>query len=149
MKPGDRLPDLVRTIDLTAMVAYAAATWDWHRLHHDPEHARRAGLDRPVVDGQMLGALLAEQVMRHIGHQGRITRLRYRNRGPVYAGSVVTCEATIAEAGPRGFTIDQLIRVGDELVVAPAAAEVELTSEPGRRPGGQPAPLMARPPLTS
>ena len=128
MKPGDRLPDLVRTIDFTAMVAYAAATWDWHRLHYDPEHARRVGLDKPVVDGQMLGALLAEQVMRQIGQAGRIARLRYRNRAPVYAGSVIVCEATVARINHQGFTIDQLIRVGDEVVVAPASAEVALNS---------------------
>ena len=32
---GDPIPPLERTIGLTDMVAYAGATWDWHKLHYD------------------------------------------------------------------------------------------------------------------
>ena len=64
MKVGERLPDLVRTITLTDMVAYGGATWDSHRLHYDTDFAVRAGMERPVVDGQMLGALFGEQLTR-------------------------------------------------------------------------------------
>jgi len=67
MKVGQRLPDLVRTITLTDMVAYGGATWDSHRLHYDPSFAVSAGMERPVVDGQMLGALFGEQLTRCLG----------------------------------------------------------------------------------
>ena len=53
---GDVVPPLERPIDLTDMVAYAGATWDWHKLHYDAEYAaakklpgtgrRRPGLRR-------------------------------------------------------------------------------------------------------
>jgi acyl dehydratase len=124
MKAGDRLPDLERQIELSDMVAYGAATWDWHRLHYDPEHARRFGMRAPVVDGQMLGALLAEQVVRALGSHAQITRLYYRNRSPVHAGDRIVCEAAVDKTDGRKIFIEQTIRVGDSVVVAPAGAEV-------------------------
>lgn len=124
MKAGDRLPDLERQIELSDMVAYGAATWDWHRLHYDPEHARRFGMRAPVVDGQMLGALLAEQVVRALGSYAQITRLHYRNRAPVHAGDRIVCEAAVDKTDGRKIFIEQTIRVGDSVVVAPAGAEV-------------------------
>ena len=124
MTPGERLPDLERRIDLADMVAYGAATWDWHRLHYDARHAERAGMERPVVDGQMLGALLAEQVLRAIGSSGRLTRLHYRNRAPVFAGDTITCEAVVVEATDAGLVVEQTIRAADTVVVAPAGAHV-------------------------
>ncbi|MDG2114695.1 MAG: MaoC/PaaZ C-terminal domain-containing protein, partial [Actinomycetota bacterium] len=83
MKVGDRLPDLVRTITLTDMVAYGASTWDYHRLHYDHDFATRAGMERPVVDGQMFGALFAEQLTRSLDQGQRISRLFFRNTAPV------------------------------------------------------------------
>ena len=124
MRAGDRLDDLVRTIDLAAMVAYGAATWDWHRLHYDTGFAAAAGFPTPVVDGQMLGGLLAEQVLRAAGPHGRLVHLHFRNRAPVLAGDVVVCEATVVEVGTGGFAVEQTIRVGDRVAVAPAGAEV-------------------------
>jgi acyl dehydratase len=120
-----RLPDLVRRLDLVDLMAYGAATWDWHRLHHDTDFAIEAGMPGPIADGQMLGALLAEQILRVAGRGARLTRLSYRNRLPVPAGSTVVCEAVATPAaGFEGVTVDARIRVGDRVVVAPASAEV-------------------------
>ncbi len=124
MIPGERLPDLERRIELSDMVAYGAATWDWHRIHYDPEHARRAGMRAPVVDGQMLGALLAEQILRVLGPADRLTRLHYRNRSPVFPGDTVRCEAIVQRVEGKRVEIEQTIRVGDLVVVEPAGAEL-------------------------
>ncbi len=124
MIPGERLPDLARRIELSDMVAYGAATWDWHRIHYDPEHARRAGMRAPVVDGQMLGALLAEQILRVLGPGDRLTRLHYRNRSPVFPGDTVCCEAIVRRVEGKRVEIEQMIRVGDLVVVEPAGAEL-------------------------
>ncbi len=124
MKPGQRLPDLARRIELSDMVAYGAATWDWHRLHYDAEHARRAGMKAPVVDGQMLGALLAEQILRALEPGDRLARLHFRNRAPVFPGDTIRCEAAVLRVEERTIEIEQSIRVGDSTVVAPAGAEV-------------------------
>ena len=127
MRPGERLPDLERRIELSDMVAYGAATWDWHRLHYDYDHARRAGMRAPVVDGQMLGALLAEQILRVLGPGDRLTRLHFRNRTPVFPGDTICCEARICHVDDQRLEFEQSIRVGDTVVVAPAGAEVART----------------------
>lgn len=124
---GEKIPPLARRIELSDMVAYGAATWDWHRLHYDPAHARRLGASAPLVDGQMLGALLAEQVLRFAGTNARLTRLRYRNRAPVVAGETVICAGQIASVDESGFSADLSISVDSRVVVAPAFVEAEWT----------------------
>jgi acyl dehydratase len=129
VRPGDRLPDLVRVMSLTDLVGYGAATWDWHRLHYDHEYASRRGLPGPVVDGQMLGALLAEQLTRAVGGPPRLLRLHFRLRAPVHVGDEVRCEATVSSLVDGVATVEQRIVAGDTVVAAPAGAE--LVVEPG------------------
>lgn len=129
LNPGWSLRPLHRRIALPDMVAYGAATWDWHRLHYDEAHARRLGAPAPLVDGQMLGALLAECVLRAAGSGARLVRLAYRNRSPVHAGETVTCSGTIATSDDAGFSVDLSVSVGDRLVVAPAFAQLDWTSD--------------------
>lgn len=126
MKHGDRLGDLVRRITLTDSVAYGAATWDQHRLHYDDQYISERGLPRPIVDGQMLGALLAEQILRELGPDTTLQRLHFRNRSPVYIGDEVRCEATVGSVDGDVLVIDQRIVVGDSVVVAPAGAVVRV-----------------------
>lgn len=123
---GDRLRPLERTIGLVDLVAYGAATWDWHRLHYDADHAVAAGLPAPVVDGQMFGALLAEQVTRWLGRSGRIGRLHYRNRAPVHPGSTLRCEGEVVDVGRAGCVVRQQVLVDGVPVVEPAGAEIRL-----------------------
>ena len=40
-----------------------AATWDFHRYHYDSEFVATLGMPAPFMDGQMIGALLARQLM--------------------------------------------------------------------------------------
>ena len=121
---GRSLRPLRRHIALADMVAYGAATWDWHRLHYDEAHARRLGAPAPLVDGQMLGALLAECVLRAAGPSARLERLVYRNRAPVRAGETVVCSGEIATSDDAGFSVDLSVAVGEQLVVAPAFAQL-------------------------
>lgn len=94
--PGDELPVLVRTITLTDMVAYAGATWDWHRLHYDPVYLAERGLAAPVVDGQVFGALLVEQAQDALGEGAFVRRLRFRLKDLVYAGETVRCGSQVS-----------------------------------------------------
>lgn len=124
--------DRVRPITQLHMVAYGGATWDWHRLHHDAAYARRAGMAGPVVDGQMLGALLADHAVAAAealapGRTARLTRLWYRNRAPVLAGDTITCRVVAVQPeGPDTIRLDQLLLVGDRVAVGPAGAELQL-----------------------
>jgi len=128
MKVGQRLPDLVRTVTLTDMVAYGGATWDSHRLHYDPSFAVSAGMERPVVDGQMLGALFGEQLTRCLEKGQWISRLFFRNTAPTYANETVVCEAEVIGVDV-GLTVIRLrASVGNRLVVAAAGAELSTTA---------------------
>lgn len=85
------IPGFDRRIDQAAMVAYAGATWDWHRLHYDSELATQLGFAAPVVDGQVFGALMAECVQDWMGPAAALKTLSFRFKTPVMAGSTVRC----------------------------------------------------------
>lgn len=94
-EPGTEVPDLHRTLRAADLVAYAGATWDWHRLHYDQAFAQTRSLDAPIVDGQMLGALLAEHVQDALGPRCRIVRMSFRFRTLVFADETVTVQGRI------------------------------------------------------
>jgi len=125
MNVGDAVPALERTITQTDMVAYAGATWDWHRLHYDAAFAASIGCPAPVVDGQVLGALMAEQLMDHLGPSAFITNLGFRFRAMVFAGDTVRVEGEVTEAGPGSIGFAQRVLV-DGKVAAEGTAKVRL-----------------------
>lgn len=105
-------------ITLTDMVAYAGATWDWHRLHYDVSDT--PGLRAPVVDGQMLGALMARQVLDHFGPGAFLRSLDIRYKAMVFAGDTVTIEAE-SNTDEGTATVTQRVTVGDTLVAEGSA----------------------------
>jgi acyl dehydratase len=121
VRQGTVLPPLERTIRLIDMVAYAGATWDWHPMHFDQDEAARIGAPAPVVDGQMFGAHLAEQVLDWLGPRARILRMSFRLRRMVFAGEAIRVDGEVREVtgGDNSdvIEVDQLIRVGDRVVV--------------------------------
>ncbi|MGW0808677.1 MaoC/PaaZ C-terminal domain-containing protein [Nonomuraea sp. NPDC002799] len=123
MDPGTVIPPLERRIELPDMIAYAGATWDWHRLHYAPE-----GLDRPVVDGQVFGALLAEQLQDWLGPGARVVRLHFRFRSMVFAGETVRCTGRVASEADGLLTVEQQVEVVEDgrIAVAQAGATVVL-----------------------
>lgn len=126
---GVEVPPLTRTIALADMVAYAGATWDWHRLHYDRDWLAAHGLAEPVVDGQLFGALLAEAVQDWLGPRAVLRRLHLRFRELVVAGETVRCMGTVTEVDSGLITVEQRVEVLGErarVAVAPAGAVVEL-----------------------
>jgi acyl dehydratase len=119
LKVGDPVPLLIRALTQVRMIAYAGATWDWHRLHFDPAYAAARNLAAPVVDGQMLGALLAEALLDWLGPRAFIRRMSFRLRGMVFADDTVRCEGEVAaiaaEADRDIVAVVQRVRVGDRL----------------------------------
>ena len=130
MIAGERLPDLERTLDAAALVAYAGATWDWHRMHYDAEAAAAAGLPKPIVDGQMLGALLAEHVQDWAGPRARIREMSFRFASMVLVGDTVRVVGTVEGVkdvdDARRVRVTQQVLVGEDVAVAPAATVFDL-----------------------
>ena len=128
MRVGDEVPVLVRAIGAADMVAYAGATWDWHRLHYDHDWLTERGLAAPVVDGQLFGALLVEAVQDWLGPAATVRRLSMRFVAPVFAGETVRCTGRVTGVDGPLVTVEQRIEVAGErarLVVAPAGCTVE------------------------
>ncbi len=125
---GTRLVDLERTIRAVDAVAYAGATWDWHPLHHDRSYTDELGLPAPVVDGQVLGALMAEQVTRYFGPRSRVRRMSFRFKAMVFAGEAVRVEGAVASVGAddEGIVVRVTHRVvvGDRVVIDGAETEL-------------------------
>lgn len=124
MKAGDEVPALERTVGAADMIAYAGATWDWHRLHHDAAYLRARGLDRPVVDGQLFGALLAEQVQDWLGPGARLRRLRFRLLSMVFAGESVRVTGVVTGVEGPLVTVEQKVLVAGRVAAGGTAQAV-------------------------
>jgi acyl dehydratase len=127
---GDAVPPLVRTIALPDMIAYAGATWDWHKLHYDPEYLAAKQVPAPVVDGQVFGALLVEALQDWLGPAAFVRSLAFRFKNLVFAGETVRCEGevTAVEGGVVALDLRVLVVDADgavaKVAAAPCAAEV-------------------------
>ena len=126
---GQQVATLERKLDLVRMIAYAGATWDWARLHYDPAYVAERKLPAPVVDGQMLGALLSEALLDWLGPRALIHKLSFRLRAMAFAGDTLRCEGEVrgltAEKQYRLLTVAQRVCVGARLV-ADGAADIRL-----------------------
>jgi acyl dehydratase len=124
------VPPLVRRIKAADMVAYAGATWDWHRMHYDAGFAAAKGLPGPVVDGQLFGALLTEMLQDWLGPRWRPAELSFRFRNLVFGGETVRCEGAVTGTGLEEIQCDLQVVVVDEAgtpvrtAVAPAHARM-------------------------
>ena len=129
LRLGMQSPVLERKLDLVRMIAYAGATWDWARLHYDPAYVAERKLHAPVIDGQMLGALLSEELLDWLGPRAFIRKLNFRLRAMVFAGDTVRCEGEVTalatEEEQSLVTIAQRVRVNGG-VVADGTAVVQL-----------------------
>lgn len=141
IRPGDEVPPLERTITLPHMVAYAGATWDWHRLHYDTGYAAAKQLPAPIVDGQVFGALLVEQLQDWLGPRCFVRELGFTFRNLVFAGDTVRCEGAVTEVSAEELRADLKVVVVtadgavDRVAAAPAHAVVLLgrADGPGAR----------------
>jgi acyl dehydratase len=117
---GATVPPLEQHITTHLMMAYGAATWDWHRMHYDQDYARALGLPDPVLDGQAQGAFFARAVMDWLGPTAFIRKLSFRMRAMVFPGDTIRCEGEVREVAEDGdaslVAIVQTLKVGERLV---------------------------------
>ncbi len=95
-----------RTINLVDMVAYAGATWDWYKLHFDPEFVAAAKVPGPVVDGQVFGALFVELVQDWLGPVCFVRKLSFTFRNLMFAGETVRITGSLAEVHDDRVEVD-------------------------------------------
>ena len=130
LKVGDQVPVLTKHCTLTSMIAYAGATWDWHRLHYDHEYLESKGLAAPVVDGQVFGAYVVQAIQDWLGESAFISELDFRYAGLVFAEEHVQVSGEVTEVSSIEVSLSLKIDVVDaggavlRLAVTPITAKV-------------------------
>ena len=129
LRPGDALPEQSHTFTEVDLVAYGAATWDWHRLHYDKAHAQSKQLPGVLIEGQAFGAVFAREAMRWAGPQGFIQRMALKMKSMAFAGDHLVARGQVmtidAPAGHWVVHIDQQLMCGERLV-AQALSEIRM-----------------------
>ena len=134
---GDQVPALQRAIALTDMVAYAGATWDWHKLHYDTAYVAEKKLPGPIVDGQVYGALLVEMLQDWLGPQSFVHKLDFAFRNLVFADETLRCSGEVTQVENDRITVTMQVVVVDEdgkdgrAAAAPCTAVVLLGTPDG------------------
>ncbi len=122
---GEKLPALERRFTAVDLVAYGAATWDWHRLHYDLEYARSRQLPGVLVDGQAFGALLARAALEWAGPRAFLARMSLRMKSMAFAGDTLRAEGAVSEIKGNVVVLSQRL-MNAERVAAEATTEIRL-----------------------
>ena len=129
LRVGEPVPAFDRVFSAVDLMAYGAATWDWHRMHYDLDYARGLKLPGVLVDGQSFGAVFAGPLQAWLGPRAFITKLSLRYRSMIFAGDTVRGVGEItairAESDHDVVSVAQRLAVGDR-VVAEASSDVRL-----------------------
>jgi acyl dehydratase len=126
---GQALPEQSHTFTEVDLVAYGAATWDWHRLHYDQAHAQAKQLPGVLIDGQAFGAVFAREAMRWAGPTAFIQRMGLKMKSMAFAGDRLVARGHVTAIDERAglwvVEIDQQLMCGERLV-AQAISEIQL-----------------------
>lgn len=132
IKLGEALPLFEKRFTAVDLVAYGAATWDWHRLHYDVDFARSKQLPTVLIDGQVFGAVFARVLQDWAGPRAFITRLSLRMKSMAFAGDVLVAAGEVTEMNDVGnacsVTLEQRL-TADARIVAQAVSEVRLPQQ--------------------
>ena len=109
---GDALPSLSYDVTSTTVVLGALASRDWRPMHHDYHFAvERQGVKDIFLNSPNQGSWLERFVTDWTGPKGRLGRLRFKMRKPIFPGDTMVIEG---------------VRLLDERVVAAALEEHKL-----------------------
>ena len=127
-KLGDQIPVLEKMITSDLIMAYGAATWDWHRMHYDADFARGQGLPGVVLDGQAMGAIFARALTDGFGPGAFVSKLSFRLRAMVAPGDVLRCEGEITSVEDNIIGLTQRITAGGR-IAGEATSEIKLNDD--------------------
>jgi acyl dehydratase len=123
----ERIALRVGPVSAVDLALFAAASGDHNALHLDPDVARAAGFEKPLVHGMLTMAFAGRLITQHFG-AGCVRRLQTRFTGVVMvgealelAGTLSAVQATHAVYALRVTTADgRAVASGEADVLAPA-----------------------------
>ena len=145
---GDAIPVFVIRPTLRHAVMYAAAMWEFQRIHYDDRYAREEeGLPGAVVQGPVLGNYLAQAIAAWTGPEGVLKRLEWRNHGLVAFGDDIRCQGAVVcartDANSAGVqcvqvdcTLEMLNQRNEKVLSATATVEIQAATGNQRDSGG-------------
>ena len=92
---GHALPELVKVPTAVQLFRYSAVTWNAHRIHLEPDYARKEGHPDVLVQAHLHGAFLAQLVTDWAGPRARLVKLGWSNRGRAVPGDTLTCSGRV------------------------------------------------------
>ncbi len=120
LKPGQTLPRWEHAFSAVDLMAYGAATWDWHRVHYDLDYARARKLPGLLIDGQVYGAIFARLATRWAGPDAFLSAMKLRMKSMAFAGDTLhaTGEVSKVEREGDGYRvyIEQFLWCGERAV---------------------------------
>ena len=141
---GDALPTLELPVTARTVVMGASSSRDWQPQHHDHAWATtRAGTKDIFLNTPNQAGWIERYLTDWTGAHGRLGRMKFRMRRPVYPGETLVFTGTVRsteadEAGCGWVDVDIELTVGDE-VATEASARLALPRDendnPWRRSG--------------
>lgn len=124
------IKDLKHKFTLPNMVLYAGSTWDWHKIHYDNEYLEKNSIPKPVVDGQVFGALIVKQIHNSFGKFSRIKKMNFNYKNMVFQDEEIQIKSNVLEERIEEnityLVISSSIYVDDRVIVYDAKTSVEL-----------------------
>lgn len=118
--PGEPLPGWEHRFTEVDLVAYGAATWDWHRVHYDLEYARSRKLPGVLIDGQVYGAIFAKLANGWAGPGAFLSNMGLRMKSMAFAGDTLraTGEVKSVDAidGAHRVQLEQRLLCGERVI---------------------------------
>ena len=134
MNVGDALPELKVIITARTVVQGAASTRDWQPQHHDHAWAlERAGTKDIFLNTPNQAGWIERYLTDWTGPTGRLGRLKFRMRRPVFPGDTLTFNGTVSALEDGWVEVELLLTVADETATE-CTARVAIPRNDGENP---------------
>ena len=139
---GEELPVVTMTLTATSVVLQVSGTQDWHRIHHDADHARSGGHDSIFFNTGWTQGVLGRLVGDWIADRPWwLARLDYEMRQMNVPGDVVRASGEVVgvRTGADGVALfDLALRIeNDRVGVTTKGSAVVRGRRPADGPGGE------------
>jgi acyl dehydratase len=95
--PGQKLDQVVHTIERADLIRYAGASGDFNPIHWNDEWARSVGLPGVIAHGMFSMGVAARMVSAFAGNPAAIKRLRVRFSSMIQPGQTLTVAGEVVE----------------------------------------------------
>ena len=95
--PGQKLDQVVHTIERADLIRYAGASGDFNPIHWNEEWARSVGLPGVIAHGMFSMGIAARMISAFAGNPAAIKRLRVRFSSMIQPGQTLTVAGEVAE----------------------------------------------------